>query len=221
MTWQSEALKFVSSGAVGGVFGASVTYGLTWIRERRRTLDAYRSPQRQAIGEILTATHAFMMRELEKRTVMTELVNQMRQKEHFDPPGQELAAAEVAMGNALLGLDRALAIGTLTIIDAPCWEAMGAAYFEFDQLRSAIKGGATEKQTLEEIEQYIETIAEHASRFNDDVSALVRAAQDRVSPAETFSNPWRRRRARGRLGKLYQQMNAVDTPDEGSPEFAN
>jgi hypothetical protein len=60
-SWLPEALKYIGSGALGA-------YALTWARERRRTLDAYRAPRRQAIGEILTATHAVMMCELEKRT---------------------------------------------------------------------------------------------------------------------------------------------------------
>jgi hypothetical protein len=54
MTWLSAALPYVG----GGVLGAGVTHGLTWVRERRRTLDAYRAPQRQALGEIITATHS-------------------------------------------------------------------------------------------------------------------------------------------------------------------
>jgi hypothetical protein len=132
MTWLPEAFKYIGSGAIGA-------YVLTWARERRRTLDAYRAPQRQAIGEILTATHALMMCELAKRTVMTEVVSKIRQQEHFDPPGDELMAAQAAMASALLEVQRALAIGSLTIVDAPCWEAMEAAYFELDQLRSAMK----------------------------------------------------------------------------------
>jgi hypothetical protein len=220
MTWLSEAHKYIASGVLGGVLGSWVTYGLTFPRERRRTRDAYRAPQRQGIGEILTATHALMVCELEKRTVMTELVNKTRQEEDIDPRamGEELMAAERAMGSAGLSLDRAFGIGTLTIVDAPCWEAMGAAYFEFEQLRSAIQDGATEKQTLEEIEQYIATIASCARQLNKAVSALVRAAQDRVSPAETFCNPWQRRRARKRLGTLYQQLHAADGPDDEPPQ---
>jgi len=42
LTWLPEALKYIGSGALGA-------YVLTWARERRRTLDAYRAPQRQAI----------------------------------------------------------------------------------------------------------------------------------------------------------------------------
>jgi|HubBroStandDraft_3_1064219.scaffolds.fasta_scaffold04686_3 hypothetical protein len=90
MTWLPGALKYIGSGAVGA-------YVLTWARECRRTLDAYRPPQRQAIGEILTAPHTLMMCELEKRMSMTELVNKIRQEEHFDAPGKELMAAEAAM----------------------------------------------------------------------------------------------------------------------------
>jgi hypothetical protein len=202
----------------GGIAGGLLSYGLTLVRERRRSLDAYRAPQRRAIGDIITATHGLMMCELEKRTVMTELVEKIRQQAHSDAPGEELMAAEKAMGSAMLGVDRAFAIGMLTIVDAPCFEAMGAAYFEFQRLRGAIKTGATEKETLEEIEEYIRTIAGHATQFNKDVSALVRAAQDRVSPAETFWNRWRRRHARNRLGKLYQRMYAVDMPDDQPPQ---
>jgi hypothetical protein len=213
LTWLPEALKYIGSGALGA-------YALTWARERRRSRDAYRAPQREAIGEILTATHALMVCELDKRLVMTELVNKMRQEEDFDPRamGEELMAAERAMGSARLSLDRAFGIGTLTIVDAPCWEAMGAAYFEYGQLRSSIQDVATEMQTLEEIEQYIATIASCARRLNKAVSALVRAAQYQVSPAETLLNPWRRRRARRRLGKLYQQLHAGDTRDEAPPQ---
>jgi hypothetical protein len=234
MTWLSEAQKYLASGVLGGVLGSGVTYGLTFPRERRRTRDAYRAPQRQAIGEILTATHALMLRELEMRTAMTPMVQQIRQlreQEDLDVPGEQLIAAIKAMGaqlqaamaslgSARLDADRAFAIGTLTIVDPPCWEAMGAAYIELDQIRSAMQAGAaTEMQTVEEIEQYTQTVADHATRFNQGVSALVRAAQNRVSPAETLANPWRRHRARRRLGKCYQQPQEVGTAEAPQPHY--
>lgn len=74
MTWLSAALPYVA----GGFFGAAVTFGLTWVRERRRTLDAYRAPQRQAIGDIVAATHEFMLRDLESRTAQTEVIQHIR-----------------------------------------------------------------------------------------------------------------------------------------------
>jgi hypothetical protein len=65
MSWISAALPYVG----GGVLGSAVTYSLTWFREHRRTADAYRAPQRLAIGDIVTATHQYMLRELENRTL--------------------------------------------------------------------------------------------------------------------------------------------------------
>jgi len=45
MTWLSAALPYVG----GGVFGAAVAFGLTWVPERRRTLDAYALPENPAL----------------------------------------------------------------------------------------------------------------------------------------------------------------------------
>jgi len=39
-TWISAALPYIG----GGVLGTTATCRLTWVRERRRTLDAYRAP---------------------------------------------------------------------------------------------------------------------------------------------------------------------------------
>jgi hypothetical protein len=195
MTWLSAALPYIG----GGVLGAGVTYGLTWVRERRRTLDAYRAPQRQAIGDIITTTHALMMRELEMRTALTELVGQIRHQEHFEVPAEQLMAASAAMGSAALDVERTFQIGSLTIVDAPCWEAMGATYVEFARLRAAMTG-APEMQSPEDVEHYVGVINGHAVQFNKGVSALVRAANERMSPAETMWNRRRRRSARRRLG---------------------
>ena len=72
---------------------------------------------------------------------MTELVKQMmRQQEHFEVPVEQLRAASAGMGGATLGVERAFRIGALTIVDAPCWEAMGAAYFAFDRATPCDEG---------------------------------------------------------------------------------
>jgi hypothetical protein len=211
MAWLPEALKYIGSGAIG----ALVSWGLSWLRERRRTIDAYRAPQRQAIGEIITATHALMKSELDRRLAMNELVKVMRQEqENVVVLSEELRAATVAMGSAMLDVERAFRIGSLTIIDAPCWEAMGAAYLEFDLLRAVqVSAAAVEWHRVEEIEQYVGVVEGHAKRFNKAVSALMPAANNRVSPADTHWNRWRRRRARVRLGHVYRQLHGVDSTD--------
>lgn len=230
--WLSEAQKYLASGVLGGVLGSGVTYGLNVPRERRRTRDAYRAPQRQAIGEILTATHALMLRELEMRTRMNEVADKIEQllqldDNQVDPAtveqlkatmsamGETLRAAMASLGTASLEVDRAFAIGTLTIVDPPCWEAMGAAAVEFHRIRLVMQAGAaTQLQTVEEIRRYTQLVAENAAQFNLSVQALVHAGQDRVSPTETVVNPWRRRGARRRLSEHYKRRIAGDTPDD-------
>ncbi|MFV8172475.1 MULTISPECIES: hypothetical protein [Mycolicibacterium] len=190
-----------------GFFGAALTYGLAYGRERRRSLDAYHAPQRQAIGDIVAATHELMLRELELRTVQTELIQCIRQDRL---PGDELTAqlmtGTAAFGKATLDAERAFQIGRLTIVDAPCWEAMGAAYFELSNLRRtmAARVDAPDMQTPEEIEAYVDTIKRLAEQFNHSVLAMVIAAADRVSPAETLRNRRHRDAARGRLGERYR-----------------
>ena len=184
--WLSAALPYVG----GGVLGAAVTYGLTWLRERRRTHDPYRAPQRHAIGDIITATHALMIRELEMRTALTELVEQIRRQEHFDVPAEQRMATSAAMGSAVLDIERAFQIGSLTIVDAPCWEAMGAAYLALTRLRAAMTG-APKMQSPDEVKYYVAVIERLAKQLNQDVTALVLVANQRESPTE---NTWNRRR---------------------------
>ncbi|WP_099025951.1 hypothetical protein [Mycolicibacterium palauense] len=211
MTWLPSILPYVG----GGVFGALFTYGVTWVREHRRTLDAYRSPQRQAIGDILTATNTLMVRELESRTALLDCVAQARTQDSLDLSGEQLIATLAAMGIATLEAERAFQVGTLTVVDAPCWEAMGIAYVDLTRIRVAMAStgaGATELQSLEEIERYVEQIKGLAGRFNESVLGLVHAANERVSPAENLWNRRRRRSARRRISEHNQQRLAADSP---------
>jgi hypothetical protein len=217
MTWLSAALPYVG----GGVFVAAVTYGLTWVRERRRTLDAYRAPQRHAIGDIVAATHELMLRELESRTAQTEVIQHIRQD--VLPCGQlvgQLWATAAGLGRATLDAERALQIGRLTIVDAPCWEAMGAAYVALNSLRRtmAARVDAPDMQSPEEIEHYVEGIRVLADQYNESVLTLVIAAADRVSPAETICNRRRRRAARRRLGERFgsatEALQRTDEPQQ-------
>ena len=98
--WLSAALPYIG----GGVLGSAVTYGLTWVREHRRTLDAYRAPQRHAIGEILAAAHEFQLRLLEWRRVMSDLTEEMRADRTDNLPtiSAELRQSESAYAVAML-----------------------------------------------------------------------------------------------------------------------
>ncbi|SLD66875.1 Uncharacterised protein [Mycobacteroides abscessus subsp. abscessus] len=222
MTWLSAALPYVG----GGVLGAAFTYGLTWVRERRRTLDAYRAPQRQAIGDIVASTHELMLRELESRTTQTEMIQHIRQD--VLPSAQlvgQLWATAAALGKATLDADRALQIGRLTIVDAPCWEAMWVAYVALSSLRQAMAArvDAPDMRSADEIVRYVEDIRVLADRYNESVLALVVAAADRVSPAETVWNRRRRRAARRRLGERFVSATEAlqRTDDPRQPQEGN
>lgn len=217
MAWLSDALKLIESGesvkyVIGGLVGSAVTWGLTWRRERRRSLDAYRAPQRQAIGDILTSNFEFQARELDRRRALDELAEIARQQQSFiDQTGGEPMAATKAAGTAGHALDQAFAIGTLTIVDPPCWEALGAAYLEFHRLNK-LKAETPGMRSAEDINAYLKAFADQAAELNSAVSALVRAANYRLSPAEALTNRWRLRSARRRLGQRYQQSPPAETP---------
>lgn len=200
-SWISAALPYVG----GGVLGALFTWGLTWVRERRRTLDAYRAPQRAAIGEIVAAAHQFLMCEVESQSVFTDCIESIRQDPDAVPTvGQQLKPSMGAMQAALLAVERAFQVGALAIVDAKCWEALGAAYAELTRLRNFfVEEGEHELANADELEQYVNNMKRFARGLDESVTLLVRAAVDRVSPAETRLNRLRRRRARNRLGERY------------------
>jgi len=108
-----------------------------------------------------------------------------------------------ALGTATLDAERALQIGRLTIVDAPCWEAMGDAYIALSNLRQtmAARVGAPDMESPTEIEQYVDRIRDLAGQYNESVLGLVIAAADRVSPAETLRNRRQRQAARRRLSE--------------------
>jgi hypothetical protein len=58
--------------------------------------------------------------------------------------------------------------------------------------------------------RYVDGIKVLAEQFNQSVSALVLAATETMSPAETLGDRRRRRDARRRLAQRYRQAPAVD-----------
>lgn len=125
--------------------GAAFTYAVTSPRERRRSLDTYRAPQRQAIGDIVTATHELMVRELEARTVLTDQIDQMRRGEwtaEVMTVMDLIASPQALFGRASLDAERAMQIGRLAIVDPPAFEALGVAYFALNALRRAMAARA-------------------------------------------------------------------------------
>ena len=179
--WINAALPYVG----GGVLGSGVTYLLSMGRERRRTKDAYHAPQRAAIGDIVTVTNALMLSELESRTFLTDLVERDREGKSGDPNFDRTKTPVAGLAKSTLDAERAFQIGSLNIVDAPCFEAFGTAYVSLSRLRSAM-AGTTEMSTAEHIEQYVATVQGLAANLNKAVTDLVNVANQRVTPAETL-----------------------------------
>jgi hypothetical protein len=196
MTSVPEVLKFIASGALG----AGVTYGLTWFRERRRTLDAYRAPQRQAIGDIIAATHELVLSEYDLREAVTELLDEAAGRPHRELSDDHLAAVQGAMSRAVLGADRAFNVGRLTIVDATCFESMGVAYNEFVQLKGAFGDMTASADNMARITAEIQR---YTGQLNRHVADLVLASHRRVSPVQSLWNRGRRRAVRRRLEARY------------------
>lgn len=198
---------------VSGAVGSSLTYGLTWWREHRRLQDAYRAPQRRAIGEIIAAAHDLRRRNLDASLAMADMLELVRQGK-TPSDGQQIWATSSALGDAILDAQRAMLVGQLTIIDAPCWEALGIASAALDKLRSVMnaKIDAPPMETVEEIEQYVDQLDALAKQYGDAVSAIVVAAADRLSPAESIRNRRDRQAARHRLAKCASAAQTNKPP---------
>jgi hypothetical protein len=106
--WLSDVLHVV----LGGAIGSSVAFGLSWLREHRRTTDAYRAPQRQAIGELIAAAHELQLRILNFRADLSDLIDDMRQDRTDD-----LGSLDVRLRQSRLSTPN---VGTLWRRWPPC-----------------------------------------------------------------------------------------------------
>lgn len=207
MTW-TEVLPYIGSGAVGG----AVTFGLNWWREHKRMQDANRAPQRQAIADILAAGHEFQLRILNWRRVLTDLVEEIRQDRADNLPAisARIRETESAYAAAIFGLRRAFEVGSLAVVDVRCWQEMivvGAAFSRFDD-----GPNVGEMSSAEEAEQFIAGLGERAGQLRAAMSALVKTANERVTPAESRRSRRQRRNAQRQLAE-YLRGGADQTPE--------
>lgn len=193
---------------VSGAVGSSLTYGFTWWREHKRMQDAYRAPQRQAIGDILAAAHELRRRNLDAAHAMEDMIELIRQ-DKMPTEASQLCATSSALGDAVLAAERAMLVGRLTIVDAPCWEGLAIASAALDDLTTVMRSkiDALPMDTVEEIEQYIDELDALIEKYGQAVNALVVGAADRLSPAESTRNRRDRRAARRRLSERFPPLD--------------
>lgn len=201
----TEVLPYIGSGAIGG----AVTFGLNWAREQRRMKDAYRAPQRHAIGEILAAGHELQLRVLNWRRAMADLIEAIRQDSADRLPAisAEIREVERAQAVAMLDLRRAFEVGHLTIVDAQCWEAMVAAAAVFEQFH-AILNEETVVVGPDDTERLNEQLGEQATQLRAAMTALIQTANDRLTPVETGRNRRQRQKSQRRLTDDIRARNA-------------
>jgi hypothetical protein len=187
----------------GGIAGSALTYVSTWVRERRRTNDAYRAPQRVAIADIVEATYELTLRIQAFRDVCEELTKESEGKAFREIPGAKQEEVSDQTQRALLGVGRAFHVGRLTVVDAECYEAMGEAFNNFAKLRSALQGTAELTPTPDNMRESVRSIVWSTEELNADVVKLVFVGQKRLSPVQTWSNRRRRAEVRKRLEAKY------------------
>jgi hypothetical protein len=188
-------------GILSVVGGGCVSYGLTWRRENRRTSDAYRAPQREAIAGILSAGYELQLA-VQAVSEMHELVTGWQQ----GTVSQETANTALDdLGDrahrAVLGVGTAFNVGRITIVDAESYEAMGRAFNEFANVQDAL--GKIGSPTAANMGGHVEELRARTRKLNEDIFALVKAGQDNLSPVQTWRNKRKRAEVKKRLEATY------------------
>jgi hypothetical protein len=182
----------------GGIIGSTLTYLITFLRERRKLEDAHRAPQREALGEIIGAAN-------ELKVCASDMLDQAgltgRQT------SEDAALSSIRMfERALLDVERAFAVGRLTVVEASCYEQMMRAYHEYSRLRRS-----TNMAWLADSrywQRFIKALTKHSDILDNEIASLVDISQDRLSPTQGWRNRLRMKVARANIEAKY--------PEEGN-----
>lgn len=187
----------------GGIIGSTLTYAITYFRERRKLIDAYRAPQREAVGSILAAADAL-------KVAANDVVSHARQP-IFGAVGKGTSndAAILAERNferALLEVDRAFAVGRLTVVHPQSFLRMMEAYGRYSNLRNSLDLVAVSQRSG--WEAFMKSLNDHLEQLDADCAKLVAIGQDQLSPKQG----WLKTAARkGAITKLAKENAAKQT----------
>lgn len=183
----------------GGIIGSTLTYIITYWRERRKLQDAYRQPQRDAVGKIMAASHELMV-------TAGDMLDQAGLLGRRTSDDAALAGMR-AFERALLGVEEAFAVGKLTIVDAECYEQMQIAYNEYSALRRR-----THMPSLKDRHSWVAFMQElntYTGVLNEESIKLVNIGMERLSPTQTWRNRLKVKVARQRLIARYAHQAPV------------
>ncbi len=203
---------------LGGVTGSGLTYCLSWLRERRRTLDAYRAPQREAIAGIVVALHELLLRVADFRRDYLD-----NRGASGDQPLKSLSRLFSAVGGgndhlrlALIGFDQAQLLGLLTIVDDDCYEALDKVVDAFKELRNAMSRIAGTNPSPEEAKVISSELAELAKRLAVAVTFLLVVGRERVAPVRKVLNKPRSADELREMRKKYMDVELPEHVDNSS-----
>lgn len=194
---QAMTTPTVISAIGGGIAGSCLTYALTWFRERRRTIDSYRQPQRHAIGDIVAATHQLLVAEGDLRRLAVDLRKQQIGQAHMPVTLERQSTVNRDIAVALLGINRSFQAGKLAVVDPDCFEAMVVGYSEWVRATNAIE--EVTESGLDRLASLSNVLHEAVDQLDRKVVELVNVSQDRVTPKQGL---WSKRKRDRRLREL-------------------
>jgi hypothetical protein len=214
MSWVSSALPVIG----GGLVGSTLTYLLTWFRERRRTLDSYRAPQRAAIAEIVAATNELGLMERHFKSNNRALVSALEALASASAGATETSEHAAALrrvsqvrekvdtsindvGQAIWNVKRAFEVGRLTVIDAECYEAMVVSFGGLTGMKADLASDrwAVPADDPAALNRFVDQFGRYVDHLQDNITNLVDTSYNRLSPKESCWNKRKRAQAREAL----------------------
>lgn len=209
-TWHTSGMTFIGvpTPLWGGIIGSGLTYVATYLRERRKLDDAYRTPQREVIGKVVAASH-------ELKVCASDMVDQAGLTGRQTSDDAALSSIR-AFERAILGLEEAFAVGKITVVDAACYEQMQVAYNEYSQLRRRTNFGEMVQNPAGSFTQFITDLSRYSDILDAEVVKLVNISKDKLSPTQTRKNKAQIKAAQKRLWAKYG--DSVTPPQSPTPE---
>jgi hypothetical protein len=104
---------------------------------------------------------------------------------------------------ALFAIGAAFNVGRITVVDAECYEAMRKAFNNFAQLQKELKGVGEVEPIATNLRPRVASMRKYTADLNKGIFSLVKAAQEHLSPVQTWRNKRKRIEVRKRLEATY------------------
>jgi hypothetical protein len=164
---------------------------LTWYREYRRSADAYRAPQRQAVADIVAETNELVTRSaLAARAIDAEFA-----RGDWVRPGGPIDANQIGppindARRAASDLVRALGLGRIVVVDPQCRQALDSANEEMSAVKAFL--GQPNPKTFVHAPFYKRHLGAIVNNLEASVAHLVDVSESRLGPVVSLETRLRR-----------------------------